>query len=397
MENIIVVEKKKKGFTEPFDREKIHVAIRKSASRVLRDLTDQECMKVSDHVLKLIGKSESVTVRRLHRMVEVSLDESGFPRVAESYRQYRNYKEDALRIMEAVDAKTLELSYKEDVSNANANSALVSTTRSILFGEQQKEKYKRIFLSPVEAEAHDAGFIYIHDMKDRLSTFNCCIFNISGVLKDGFRLEGIDYTEPKSLGAAMSVTADLVSSAAGQQYGGFTLGQVDEVWEPYAELSYQFYIDQYRKLVEDSGGTFDDTKADQFAVNRVTREIEQHYQQIEHSMNSIASSRGDFAFVTFSLGHGTGRWAKLISETILRTRRGGQGKPGRKVPVLFPKLVFLYDTELHGPGKECESVYNEAVKTARETMYPDFLSLDSGYVGDMYKKTGKIISPMGKW
>jgi ribonucleoside-triphosphate reductase len=28
-------------------------------------------------------------------------------------------------------------------------------------------------------------------------------------------------------------------------------------------------------------------------------------------------------------------------------------------------------------------------------MYPDFLSLDSGYVGEMYKKTGKTISPMG--
>ena len=28
-------------------------------------------------------------------------------------------------------------------------------------------------------------------------------------------------------------------------------------------------------------------------------------------------------------------------------------------------------------------------------MYPDFLSLDAGYVGQMYKNTGKIITMMG--
>ena len=141
--NQIIVKKKKKGFTEPFIREKIHCAIQKSAERVLQVMTEEDFLKVSDKVLELITEPE-IGVRKLHNIVEVALDESGFHRVAESYRQYRNYKEDAAKIMEAVDKKTLELSYKEDRSNANADSLLVSTKRSILYGEQQKEKYKRV-------------------------------------------------------------------------------------------------------------------------------------------------------------------------------------------------------------------------------------------------------------
>lgn len=393
MEEIFV--KKKKGFIENFDPEKIHKAIRKSADRILVSLNDEECNRVSNLVLEKIGKDTEVTVRRLHNMVETCLDLAGFPRVAESYRQYRNYKEDALKIMEAVDAKTLELSYKEDRSNANADSLLVSTKRSILFGEQQKERYKRIFLNPAEAQADEEGYVYIHDMKDRLSTYNCCLFNLGRLLKGGFTLANLTYTEPKSLAAAMSVTADVVSAAAGQQYGGFTIPQIDEVFIPYAEKSYQFYLGQYKDLIEDAGGTYDQEKADKWAEGRVKREAEQQYQHMEHSMNSIASSRGDFAFVTFTFGHSANRWAKLISEVFLDVRRGGQGKDGGKIPVLFPKLVFLYDSDLHGEGKELEDLFDKAVTTAKECMYPDFLSLDAGYIGNTYHKWGKIVSPMG--
>lgn len=394
LEKDIVVKKKKKGQVEQFDEKKIHIAIRKSADRILLSLSDSDCKKVSDEVLSRITENE-ISVAKLHKLVEVALDVCGFPKVAESYRQYRNYKMDALRIMEAVDAKAMELSYKEDRSNANADSLLVSTKRSILYGEEQKERYERIFLNGEELEASNVGYIYIHDKTSRWDTFNCDLVNIGRILKDGFTLSNIEYTEPKSLSAAMSVTTDLISAAAAQQYGGFTVPQIDEMLIPYAEKSYEFYIEQYKNLVEGSCGVFDKNKADEYAYDRVRREAAQQYQHMEHSMNSIASSRGDYAFVTFTFGHSTNRWAKMISNVLLDTRRGGQGRPGKKVPVLFPKLVFLYDSDLHGEGRELSDLFDNAIETAKLCMYPDFLSLDAGYVGDVYHKYGKIISPMG--
>ena len=65
---------------------------------------------------------------------------------------------------------------------------------------------------------------------------------------------------------------------------------------------------------------------------------------------------------------------------------------GHKKPVLFPKIVFLYDENLHGPGKELEDVFEAGIDCSRKTMYPDWLSLTGeGYIASMYKKYGIYI------
>ena len=78
---------------------------------------------------------------------------------------------------------------------------------------------------------------------------------------------------------------------------------------------------------------------------------------------------------------------------MLEVRAGGQGKPGHKKPVLFPKIVFLYDENLHGPGKPGEDLFEAGIECSRKTMYPDWLSLTGkGYVPSIYKRYGKVIS-----
>ena len=82
---------------------------------------------------------------------------------------------------------------------------------------------------------------------------------------------------------------------------------------------------------------------------------------------------------------------------MLKVRKNGQGKKGFKKPVLFPKLVFLYDEKLHGPGGELEDVFEAGIECSAKTMYPDWLSLDGGTtIAKMYHKYGQVISPMGK-
>lgn len=398
----IIVKKKKKGYTEPFNCQKIHAAIRKSAERILQVMSDDDCEKVSSRVLDLITEQE-VGVRKLHNLVEVALDDVGFHRVAESYRQYRNYKEDAQKIMEAVDAKTLELSYKEDRSNANCDSTLVSTKRSILYGEMQKEKYERIFLNVEELEAEKDGFIYIHDRSARWDTYNCSVQDYKKILKNGFVLSNTEYNEPQSAAAAIAVLSDVMNVIASNQYGGNTVAEIDDVLDEYCEKSYQFYIKQYKEIVEEAGGEYDETRADKFAEDRVRRELSQGFQSIELTFNSVSSSRGDFPFLAVTFGHRTSRWASLVSSVILKVRKEGQGKPGHKVPVVFPKLIFIYDKDLHGEGKELEWLFKEAVECTKIAQYPDYLSVDipkegdsPNYIGEVFHKWGVVVSPMGR-
>lgn len=65
----------------------------------------------------------------------------------------------------------------------------------------------------------------------------------------------------------------------------------------------------------------------------------------------------------------------MASIIMFEVRRGGQGKEGFKKPVLFPKIVFLYDKDLHGPGMPCEDVFEAGILCSSKTMYPDWLSL----------------------
>ena len=97
-----------------------------------------------------------------------------------------------------------------------------------------------------------------------------------------------------------------------------------------------------------------------------------------------------------TLGLGQTRMARLASKLFLKVHMGGQGKKNNKKPVLFPKLVFLYDENLHGPGKPLEDVFEAGIECSAKTMYPDWLSLTGeGYVASIYKKYGQVISPMG--
>ena len=91
--------------------------------------------------------------------------------------------------------------------------------------------------------------------------------------------------------------------------------------------------------------------AQEVAWKDLEKEMEQGFQGWEYKFNSVSSSRGDYPFITMTSGTNISEYGKLVTKTMLEVRAGGQGKPGHKKPVLFPKIVFLYDENLHGPGK----------------------------------------------
>lgn len=383
---------KKSGVKQPFTPEKIISAVSKSAERACYEFSDAEKKAIVDFVeerIKLSEKTE-IPINIIHNYVEAALSNIA-PNVAKSYRDYRNYKQDFAAMFNAVYAEANRIYFRGDKENANADSSLVSTKRVLVFNVFNKSLYQKFFLTEDENEAVKAGFIYVHDMSSRRDTMNCCLFDMKSVLSGGFEMSNMWYNEPNTLDTAGEVIGDVALSAAGQQYGGFTIPEVDKLLAPYAEKSYVKYVDKYVNIC----GMAQDA-AENLAWQDVQKEAEQVMQGWEYKFNTVASSRGDYPFTTLSFGLGKNRFEQMISIAILRVRAGGQGKKGHKKPVLFPKLVFLYDENLHGEGKELEEVFNEGVYCSSKTMYPDWLSLSGeGYISNMYKQYGKAISPMG--
>ena len=100
---------------------------------------------------------------------------------------------------------------------------------------------------------------------------------------------------------------------------------------------------------------------------QVRRECDQGWQGIEYKLNTVGSSRGDYPFVTVTLGLGTSMFEKMISISLLEVHKNGQGKD-----------VYKRQDDL----------------LAKDSMFADYKAVKEGNVWttekSMYQATDKI-------
>ena len=165
---------KKDHTKEEFNVNKVIAAVNKSANRVLYEFTKEEtnsiCKYVEDYVNQM--NTSEIQIGQMHNMVEAALERVR-PEVAKSYRDYRNYKQDFVGMLDSVYKKSQSIMYIGDKENSNTDSALVSTKRSLIFNQLNKELYQKFFMTTEELQACRDGYIYVHDMSARRDTMNC--------------------------------------------------------------------------------------------------------------------------------------------------------------------------------------------------------------------------------
>lgn len=305
MKNYIVI--KKDGTRQKYNYEKVKNAVLKSADRGMVELTEKDLEKIKENVencLKTKFKDGIISVQDMHKIVELSLDIVS-KETARQYRDYRNYKTEFVGLTDTVYKETQKISFLGDKENSNTDSALVSTKRCLIYNVLNKELYKKFFLRKDELEAIHDGYIYIHDMSARRDSINCCLADISSILKGGFEMGNVWYNEPKYLDTVFDVMGDIILSMSAQQYGGFTVPEVDSILLPYAEKSYALYIDEYYNMVEDIKPDYDlddyRYKAHDYAIKKIERDLMQGFQGLEYKLNTVASSRGDYPSLQVAL------------------------------------------------------------------------------------------------
>ena len=376
---------KKDSTTELFNGNKIIKAIEKTALRCNVELDEIQKNKIVKFVMKRILKNvpaggiTHIYVSELHEEVELALYEFN-PALAKEYNSFRGYKKQMKEHFEEMLRDTEQLLHAGDTENANRDSYLIDAQK-VMSGEIFSVRNMLDYELPKDAsQAHKDGDIYIHDLRDRLyNSINCCLFDMGKVLKGGFTYKGVSYKEPNSIRTACSMLEDVMNSARLQQYGGFTVPEIDTILAPYVKKTWVNYYEMV------SGSDID---ADAFANEMTWKDLVQGMESIEHSLHMVNNT-----FITFTFGLDTSKFGQMVSEAILQVRRAGLGTSG--VPAVFPKLVFLYTDKLHGEGMENEHIFAQAIQTSSKCMYPDYLSLDEGYLGEVYSRTGKAISPMG--
>lgn len=389
---------KKDGTVESFDCGKILKCVELAANRINRVITEEEKERIADAMINYFSDSTmwenyGITTKEIHSCVVSVLEWEGFNDIAASYKEYRDYKTTYAASWEKIKDSADDIIYLGDRENANFDSSLASTKGSLIRGATTKELYKQFYLTKEENKYIERGDFYIHDLRDMiLNNINCCLFDMGNVLKGGFTMSNVHYTEPKSVLTALQVIGDITLVATAQQFGGFTIPEIDNILLPYCYKTLANHYDEAKAM-----GCENDAHA--YAWDHLTRELEQGFQSLELKLNTVPCSRGDFAFTTLTFGAWRpylrsieGQILELICKVILHTRMQGHG--GKQV--VFPKLVYLYDKDKINSYTHARRVFDECIRCSSQCMYPDYLSLSGpGAVGDLYRESGKITSPMG--
>ncbi len=370
---------KRNGRKEPFAIRKIELAVEKAAER------SGEC--VDFYVIPEITGSE-ITVQEIHHLILDSLKEQGLELTADVYARFIGYKENFVEDMEKMWTRYQEIATTVDTENANADATLISTKQSLMCGFLAKTLFRNNFLSAEEVEAIDEGYIYIHDLGDMLfHSFNCCLFDMESVLNGGFTMSGLKYKEPKNILSALQLIGDVTLAATSQNFGGFTIPEIDKVLVKYYRLSLKLYREQALEY------KVPEEEVERFAEERTYHDLRQGLQSLNMKLNSIPSARGSFAFTTLTFGNldceETRKEQIIIVKALLKQRMEDS-------PILFPKLVFLFSWQQWAELPEYDDLYDACIECSCNSLYPDYLAFDTkGQVSDLYRSTGKVVSPMG--
>lgn len=377
---------KKTGLVEEWNTTKIKNAVNKSAQRINTKVSNNEFEDLYKNIEEKIVSE--VSVNDLHNIVEQSLREIGREDVADAYSSYRNYKQDFADLIQSLHAKAQSAIVYGDRENANFESSLISTQQSLIRGYLTKELYKLNYLTKAEREAIEDGYIYIHDLRDLIfNSINCCLWDMEAVLNGGFEMANIKYTEPTSVLSALQLIGDIALASSAQAYGGYTLPEIDKTLVKYAKKT----IKKAEEEVIEYG--IPAVIAHKYINDRLSKELRQGFQSIEMKLNSVPSSRGDFAFTTFTFGNLDNTEDEEIQAKICHAILENRMTDN---PVVFPKLVMLFSWEQSQKSTIQQELFDKCIECSCKALYPDYLPIDTvGQVSDYYRASGKVVSPMG--
>lgn len=179
---------KKDGTVEGWNGEKIKEAVYKAAARVNQYVEPDVLNKLIEKVHSCLIIDRDVPTKDLHKEVIHYLKYFGLDDIANSYQEYRDYKNTYAKSFEKVKDEADNVLLLGDRENANFDSSLVSTKGSLIKGYLTKELYRQFYLSKEEKELTKRGDIYIHDMRDMLmGSVNCFSRETAFLTSEGIR------------------------------------------------------------------------------------------------------------------------------------------------------------------------------------------------------------------
>lgn len=410
---------KRDGRENPFNSEKIYVAVMKAFNE--REKKDGNVIPEKEDIAKQIAKeiSESskdkMTVEEIQDIVETKLMKSSRPEVAKDYILYRD-KRTVVRDRKNKLVQKVMIRAKSQInehSNANVDEESFSGREkeaSADIGKTIALEYEG--LSKEVAEAHKIMLIYQHDLEKAIyGVHNCLNLYFQYIFKHGFKTRNGDVRPPKSFSTACQLVAVAFQCQSQVQFGGVGTIHLDYDLAPFVRMSFSKHFKEGLKWVEheseeyinhvpDSIGIEDEeakyhTEAYKYAMEMLEKEGSQSAQGLYHNLNTLESRQGSqVPFTSINLGRDTTPEGRMVTRWMLEASIDGIGK--FHLTSIFPISIFQYKVGCNANKEDANYGLKQlALESMSKRIYPNWCNCDWSQAHEDEDNPDTYFSTMG--
>ena len=445
LETIKVV--KRNGSKVDFNGTKIAMAIKKGFDSI-KDIDEEgeesnkynsvDIQKVYQDVIATIKKNyenkERIKIEEIQDIIEDTLKIDGYQDVYESFSDYREkraqsrvaFTEDKrshkfLKTLEGLALKTAaEDDAKRENGNIDGNSAMGTMLQ---FGSNVSKEFSKTYLMKKKyADAHDDGYIHIHDMDFlAMGTTTCMQIDLDKLFKNGFSTGHGHLREPNDIMSYSALAAIAIQSNQNDQHGGQSIPAFDYYLAPgvlktfkkllksmikdYIDLedindfinsnvlereinkinTIDINVDYFEKFYKNSEQL---KRMFEMSINKALDKTDKRtYQAMEafvHNLNTMHSRAGaQVPFSSINFGTDISSEGRMITKNYMLAAEAGLGHG--ETPI-FPISIFkVKDGVNYNPEDPNYDLFKLSLRVSAKRLFPNWSFLDSSFNKPYYK------------
>ena len=438
---------KRNGKKVTFDGSKIALAIKKGFDNItvtkdddeVKVYSESDIQKVYKEVISRIEKEykdeEKIKIEQIQDMIEDALQKKGYDDVYESFKSYRERRNQSRELfseekklhkfLKTIEGLGLKSANEDDNKRENANVDGDTAMGTMLqYGSTiSKEFAKTYMMKPKFSEAHESGAIHIHDMDFLpMGTTTCMQIELDRLFKNGFSTGHGHLREPQDIMSYSALAAIAIQSNQNDQHGGQSIPAFDYYMAPgvlktfkkqfkqqvYDMLDYSDTLSfvNMDKIVKDidklESIEFDVHKFDSYfkdskqlkialeksyekALAKTNRTTYQAMEAFIHNLNTMHSRAGaQVPFSSINLGTDESPEGRMVTKNFLLATDEGLGK--NETPI-FPVSIFKVKEGVnYNPEDKNYDLFKLACKVSAKRLFPNFSFIDAPFNKAFYKK-----------
>ena len=320
---------------------------------------------------------EAFEVEAIQDMIETTLIERGYAKVAKAYILYRQKRTEIRETRSELMDAVAEIVKETNRDNANVGNSPSAKVLQISEAASRLYYLKRV-LPPDEAEAHINGDIYVQDLSWYGKTLTCVQIPLGKLLKNGFSNGHGSINSPKSIRSAGALAAIILQSNQNDMHGGQSYAYFDRDLADYVEIEYNRQERLLLENLEFLGVSASREQINELALKHTQNETYQAMEAFIYNLNTMHSRAGaQVPFSSINFGTDTTRGGRMITECFLRAYEKGLGKG--EAPI-FPNVVFKLKYGVNfDKGDPNYDLFQLAMKVACTRLFPTFSFQDASF------------------